>query len=357
MHPAAPGFTSLEVAEVARESVDVVSLILQPTDGRPLTVGLPGQFVVLRLQLEPNGPPLFRSYSLSGAPSSERYRIGVKLEPSGQAGTYLSSRVRAGDRVDVSAPRGSFVLQPGEGPVVLLSAGIGVTPVLAMLHALVAAASAREVWWFHGARNGRSHPFAEESRRLLQALARTRSHVLYSQPEAEDRLGRDFDGAGHLGMAALEQLAVPRRADFYLCGPPTFMRALTTGLRAWSIPSDKIHTELFAGSESMTPGVVAAAQRPPHPPSGEPGQGPLVSFARSGIAARWKPSAYQSLLELAEACGVPVRWSCRTGVCHSCESGLVSGSVSYGPEPLDAPAEGNVLACCSQPQGDVVIDL
>ena len=355
--PAAPGFRSLDVVQIDRESIDVVSLSLRPTDGRPLTVGLPGQFVVLRLLLDPKGPPLFRSYSLSGAPSSEQYRISVKIEPNGAAGTFLSNRIHTGDRLDVSAPRGSFVLQPGDRPVVLLSAGIGATPVLAMLHALVANASAREVWWVHGARNRQNHPFAAESRRLLEALGRGRSHILYSSPGVEDRLGRDFDGAGHLGMAVLEKLGVPRDSDFYLCGPSSFMRDLTRGLGAWSVSSDRIHRELFLGGESRTPGLVATEQRPPHLPIGEAGTGPLISFARSGIATRWKPSAYRSLLELAEACDVPVRWSCRTGVCHSCESGLVSGSVSYAPEPLDPPADGNLLICCSQPQGDVVIDI
>ena len=158
-------------------------------------------------------------------------------------------------------------------------------------------------------------------------------------------------------MAVLEQLGVPHHADFYLCGPSSFMRDLTTGLGAWSVSSDRIHRELFLGGESKTPGLVATVQREPHLPIGEAGTGPLVSFARSGIATRWKPSGYQSLLELAEACDVPVRWSCRTGVCHSCESGLVSGSVTYAPEPLDPPADGNLLICCSQPQGDVVIDI
>ncbi|HYS82650.1 MAG TPA: MOSC and FAD-binding oxidoreductase domain-containing protein [Anaeromyxobacteraceae bacterium] len=356
-HASAPGFRPLEVAQVVRESSDVVSFSLQPTDGRPLTAGLPGQFVVLRLQIEPNGPPLFRSYSLSGAPSSERYRISVKIEPNGAAGTYLGSRVRTGDRLEVSTPRGSFLLQSGEGPVVLLSAGIGATPVLAMLHALVANASAREVWWLHGARNRQSHPFAAESRALLQALPRVRSHILYSRPHAQDRLGQDFDGTGHLEMGVLQRLGVPRHADYYVCGPSAFMRQLTTGLGAWGISPDRIHTEIFSGGEASTPGLVATLARPPHPPIGEPGRGPLISFARSGIATRWNSSAHQSLLELAEACDVPVRWSCRTGVCHSCESGLVSGSVTYEPDPLDPPAEGNLLVCCSQPDGDIVLDL
>jgi MOSC domain-containing protein YiiM/ferredoxin-NADP reductase len=346
-HPAAAGFSSLKVTEIERESADVISLSLEPTDGRPLTVALPGQFIVLRL---PAAPPLFRSYSLSGAPSSERYRIGVKLEPHGKAGTYLS-RVRIGDVIDVSAPRGSFVLQRGDGPVVLLSAGIGATPVLAMLHAL--AGSAREVWWLYGARNRQSHPFAAESRRLIAALPLGRGHILYSRPDAADRIGQDFDEAGHFSMTLLERIGVPKSADFYLCGPSRFLHDLTTGLTAWGVSA--IHTEIFAGAEPSTPGMIAA-RRPPHLPAKEIESGPLVSFARSGIAAHWQPT-YQSILELAEACDVPVRWSCRTGVCHSCESGLISGSVAYEPEPLDSPAQGNVLTCCSRPRGDVVIDI
>jgi ferredoxin len=128
-------------------------------------------------------------------------------------------------------------------------------------------------------------------------------------------------------------------------------------LATLNVAAERIHVEIFSGSESMTPGVVGAATRTPHIPSDDLDTGLLVSFARSGIAAHWNASAYQSILELAEACDVPVRWSCRTGVCHSCESGLVSGAVVYGPEPLDKPADGNVLVCCSQPSSDLVIDL
>lgn len=135
------------------------------------------------------------------------------------------------------------------------------------------------------------------------------------------------------------------------------MHDLTAGLLARSVPPDRIHTEIFAGLEAMTPGVVGGAQRAPHAPSDDTDGGPLVSFARSGLAVHWSPVKHRSLLELAEACDVPVRWSCRTGVCHSCESGLVSGSVDYDPEPLDPPAEGNILICCSRPRGDVVIDI
>ena len=358
-HPAAPGFSPLRVTRIDRESADVVSISLsvEPTPGRELTMPLPGQFIVLRLRPAVSGPPLFRSYSLSGSPARDHFRLSVKLEPGGAAGTYLQGRVRAGDLLDASEPRGSFVLAPGDGPVVLASAGIGATPVLAMLHSPAEAASPRSVWWLHGARSGKSHPFAVESRRLLGALAHGKGHVQYSHPAAEDRIGVDFDAVGRLDFLALQGIGVPRDADFYLCGPPTFMSDLSAGLRAWGVAADRIHTETFSGGASLTPGIVAATARAPHAPSGSPGTGARVSFARSGIAVRWEPSAYQSLLELAEACDVPVRWSCRTGVCHNCESGLVSGSVAYLPEPLDPPSAGNVLICCSQPRDDVVIDL
>jgi ferredoxin-NADP reductase/MOSC domain-containing protein YiiM len=352
-----PGFVRLRVARIDRESVDVLSFSLEAADSRPLATPLPGQFIVLRLRPEPSGRPLYRSYSLSGPPSVQRYRVSVKIEPRGRAGTYLKNRVCAGDVLDASAPRGGFILRAGEGPVVLLSAGIGATPVLAMLQALAATASRRQVWWLHGARNRESHPFALEARGLVAALARGQSHVCYSRPAAGDTLGQDYDAPGHLDVATLDALAVPRDGDFYLCGPSSFMHDLTAGLAARSVPADRIHTEIFAGLEAMTPGVVHDGQRAPHVPGDEPGSGPLVSFARSGLAVHWSPSKHRSLLELAEACDVPVRWSCRTGVCHSCESGLVSGSVAYDPEPLDPPADGNVLTCCSRPRGDVVIDI
>ena len=167
----------------------------------------------------------------------------------------------------------------------------------------------------------------------------------------------DFDAVGHLSRSVFDAVGVPREADVYLCGPTRFMADMKETLATRGVAPNRIHIEIFNGSESMTPGVVGATTRAPHLPKNDADTGPLVSFARSGIAAHWNASVYQSILELAEACDVPVRWSCRTGVCHSCESGLVSGEVVYAPEPLDKPADGNLLVCCSQPKGDVVIDL
>ena len=356
-HPVAPGFRQLAVTAIEHESADVLSLTMHNPDGHPLPNALPGQYVVLRLQPDTGRPPLFRSYSLSGPLSTERYRISVKIEPRGVAGNYLREHVRAGDALDVSSPRGSFILQSGEGPVVLLSAGIGTTPVLAMLHALAASRSTRQVWWVHAARDREHHPFAAEVRHLMLELPHGRSFICYSRPGSADKLGEDFDTSGHLSQSIFDNVGLPRDADVYLCGPTRFMSDMKKVFAAIGAASDRIHVELFNGSESMTPGVVAAAARTPHLPADDGDTGPLVSFARSGIAAHWSTAKYQSILELAEASDVPVRWSCRTGVCHSCESGLVSGAVTYGPEPLEKPADGNLLVCCSRPIGEVVIDL
>jgi len=356
-HPAAPGFRRLVVAAIDQECADVLSLTMQSLDGQPLPTALPGQYVVLRLQPNPSDTPLFRSYSLSGPASTARYRISVKIEPNGAAGSYIREHVRVSDALDVSSPRGSFIPQPGERPVALLSAGIGATPVLGMLHALAAARSTRQVLWLYAARDRQHHPFADEVRRLMRALAHGRSYVCYSRPTLRDKIGEDFDAIGHLSQSVFDEVGIPRDADVYLCGPPRFMAEMRAALAASGLAPERIHVELFNGSESMTPGVIGAATRTPHVPEDEANSGPLVSFARSGVAAHWKPSAYQSILELAEACDVPVRWSCRTGVCHNCESGLVSGTVAYRPQPLEKPADGNLLVCCSQPVGDVVIDL
>ena len=353
--PAWRGFRPMRIAAKARESADVISLVFEPVDGLPLATPLAGQFIVLRLRPERATSPLMRSYSLSGAPNAAQYRVSIKCEVAGVASVYLD-QVTLGDMLEVSAPRGSFTLEPGQRPLVLASAGIGITPVLAILHRLAAEPSTREIWWLYGARNGRHHPFVAESRELLRRLPHGRSRIWYSRPTVEDRLGTDFDAAGHLTVASVDALKVSRDADFYVCGPTAFMRALCADLANWGVPCMRIHTEAFGSGESRTPGIVNSHYLPVHSPAGASGSGPLVSFARSDLSIRWHPK-YRSLLELAEACDVPVRWSCRTGVCHTCETGLVDGAVDYQPDPLEPPADGNLLICCSRPRSDVVIDL
>ena len=353
--PAWPGFRQMRVARVHKESDNVTSLVLYPLDGQPLGMFQAGQFVVLRLLVEPNKPPVLRSYSLSDLPGPDHLRISVKDELNGIGSSFLCKRTREGDVMDVSAPRGSFTLRPSQNPAVLLSAGVGVTPVLSMLHELASEKSQREVWWIYGARNRADHPFAEESRSLLKQLSRGRGCIVYSRPTAGDRIGADFDAPGHIDTPLLESIGVPQGSDFYLCGPSSFLKNMRDGLKSWGVPAENVHTEIFGVLESITPGM-AQVEHTPHLPQGPPGPGPAVSFARSGITAAWDPK-FASLLELAEACDVPVRWSCRTGVCHTCMTGLIGGSISYNPEPLENPAPGNLLICCSQPNAVVTLDL
>lgn len=307
---------------------------------------------------DPQGAPVIRSYSLSGRPGDVRYRISVKQEPHGVASSYLHQHVAVEDVLDVAAPRGTFTLAEDEAAIVLVSAGVGATPVLAMLHALADNLDPRPVWWVHGARDGAEHPFAHEARTLLSRLPSGRRHVSYSRPRDDDRLGDDYTSTGRLTAQLLEDLEFPPGANAYICGPVAFMDDMTKALVNCGLDPARIHTETFGSVTAITPGVVPtdapAPHLPAHPPG--PGTGPSVSFARSGLTVPWD-AGYGTLLELAEACDVPVQWSCRTGVCHTCETAVVSGRVDYSPDPIDLPAEGNALICCSQPPTDLILDL
>jgi ferredoxin-NADP reductase/MOSC domain-containing protein YiiM len=351
--PAWPGFRPLTVTGIGRESDTVSSLRLAAPDGANVPPALPGQFLTLRLQPGPTGAPLLRSYSLSGPPGAPEYRISVKREEHGAGSQFLDTRVRAGDVLEAAAPRGTFTLRPGAAPVLLISAGVGATPVLAMLHALAADRSGRDIWWLHGARSRADEPFAAESRALLDALPSAHRYICYSHPGPADR---DYDTSGRLSASVLGALDLPGDADAYICGPAAFMADVSAALAAIGVPAARVRTEVFGAGPAITPGIKGTAARPPHQPAGPPGRGPLVAFARSDVSVPWDPG-YGSLLELAEACDVPVRWSCRTGVCHTCETAVLSGTVGYSPEPVDDPADGSALICCSQPRDGLILDL
>ncbi len=354
--PAWPGFRPLTVSRLESESDSIVSIHLVDPDGIPVPAALPGQYLTLRIQTEPGKASLLRNYSLSGSPGADYYRISVKREPAGAVSGYLHTHVRVGDRLEIAAPRGTFTLDQTEAPVLLVSAGVGATPTLAMLHALAAEHSAREVWWLHGARNGSDHPFAVEARTLLSSLHSGRGHIAFSRPGPDDVQGRDFDTTGRLSPAVLASLDLPRDADAYLCGPAPFMNDTSAALAELGLDPSRVHVELFGPAPGQTPGIASAPSQSPHTPVGTPGTGPTIEFARSNISVPWGP-VYGSLLELAEACDVPVRWSCRTGVCHSCETAVISGTVVYSPDPVEAPPDGSTLICCAQPSNHLILDL
>ena len=353
--PAWSGFRLLKITRIKRESGDVKSFDLAAADGSLLPVWLPGQHLIVKLETKSTQAIVTRNYSLCGPSDGATYRIGVKREEHGAGSNHLHDHVSVGDVVPVSAPRGTFILGSNSNSVVLISAGIGVTPMLAMLHHLARNPEIppRQTWWIHSARDGEHHPFAEQARDLIAAIPAKRSLVAYSRPRPTDRSGVDYDLAGRIDDAVLAKLELPIGADYYLCGPSVFMDSTSTWLRGLGIAGANIHAEAF-GPAAVTSG--GPAERPvPHLPAGITGSGPVVTFVRSGLAVPWN-AQFGSLLELAEACDVPVKWACRSGVCHACETGLVGGDLKYLPDPIDPPAEGIALLCCSTPCSEVQLD-
>jgi ferredoxin-NADP reductase/MOSC domain-containing protein YiiM len=342
--PAWHGFREFRIVQMVAETPSIRSLVLVPSDGVTLAPHLPGQFISIRLP-ERDGKRLVRSYSISSSSDTASLRISVRRD--GAASALLHDAISVGDIVDIGAPRGTFTLDPTAPgrPVVLLSAGIGVTPVLAMLAGLSRHGSSRRVIWIHVARNRLEHAFSAEATELLAQISNAEARVFYTQPDEPPETGIR---AGRLDLVALRDIGLPSDCEFYLCGPGSFMQAMDAALTELGFGAAHVHSERFGASTS--------SGRPPHPPDDPPTSGAVVTFARSGIEVHFD-DRWLSLLDAAEACDVPTNWSCRTGVCHRCESGLVAGQVQYEPEPLDAPAPGNALLCCSLPAGAITLDL
>ncbi|MFH9963347.1 MOSC domain-containing protein [Streptomyces mirabilis] len=355
--PAAPGwrgFKQLRVTQVVPETPTVSSFLLRPIDSQTLPPAAPGQYLTVRIP-EEGRPDLVRSYSLSSAPGAAEYRISVKREDRGKVSTYLHTHLHTGDVIEAAAPRGTFVLADDHTPVALFSAGIGVTPVLAMLHQLALEHSSRAVWWVHTARDPGQQPFAEEARQLLARLPHARVFIYYTAPDLEIAGGSGITH-GRMTSDGIRELGIPADAHAYLCGPEGFMSTVTSALQRVGVSSSNIHTEVFGALAAINPGITHTGSGPPHQPPGPRGTGPSVTFARSGLSTGWS-ERYATLLELAEACEVPTRWSCRTGVCHTCATPLLTGQVEYTTQPLEDPASGEVLPCCSIPTTDVLLDL
>lgn len=348
-----PGFRTMRVARIVPETPAISSIYLDTTDGPALPEARPGQYLSIRLAVGDVAPAV-RSYSLSSVPTPRTYRISVKHEPHGKVSGHIHSSLRAGDLVDIASPRGTFVLERSDRPVVLASAGIGVTPVLAMLHHLAAARDPRPVWWLHTAHDRAQHAFAEEARGLLARLPDAHEHIFYTAEASHD--GDTHITYGRPTAASLKAVGIPADADAYLCGPASFMDGLSGLLHDHGLRPERVHAEQFSALTAINPGLTGTAAIRPHQPPGPTGTGPLVTFARSGVTTPWS-AAHASLLDLAEACDIPSRWSCRTGVCHTCVTPLVAGDVSYTTPPLELPAPGGVLVCCSEPTTEVVLDL
>jgi ferredoxin-NADP reductase len=236
----------LRLIDKRAESTDVASFVLASRDDGPLPRFVAGQHLPVELTIPGHAAPILRTYSLSGSPHDRHYRISVKREPLGLASRYLHDELAVGEVLGAAAPQGSFTLdESSERPVVLVSAGVGLTPLVSMLHRLVSHGAGRPVWFVHGARDGGHHPLRREVERLVTSAASAHLHVAYSRPGPGDSIGRDYHSPGRIDGVLLEKLLPHLDADFYLCGPRRFMAAVDAQLEERGVPPDRIRSESF----------------------------------------------------------------------------------------------------------------
>lgn len=376
------GYRTFCVERKEPESQTVTSFYLTAKDGRPLAAYKPGQFLGFKLDVPGQLKPVLRTYTISDSlGDGTHYRLSIKCEPSppdkpdappGVSSNYFHDHVEAGGELQVRAPSGDFFLHEdgagGEsGPVVLLSGGVGLTPMVSMLNHIVANGAKRPVWFIHGVRNGDEHAFGAHVRGLAETHANVHAYIAYQEPGPGDAEGRDYDSAGFISMELLKSLLPGKGADFYLCGPPPFMKVLFNGLLDWGVAESRIYYEFFgpatvlkesgAGDKAGRKSAPTASTVPGAPGAGAAAIGPVVTFKRSGVTVDWDPEI-ETILELAEANGVTPDFSCRSGVCHTCMCTLIEGEVEYVNDDAVLPdEEGQILICSSKPKTDITVDV
>lgn len=348
----------LRVARIENESLDIRSFYLEPIDGAGLPTFKAGQHLPLRLTLTGQIRPLIRTYSVSSAPSDGFLRISVKRD--GVVSEHLHHHLHVGDVLEARAPQGSFFVDPAEPrPLVLMGAGVGVTPMLSMLREVIYEGKRvrrmRPTWFIQSARRLVDLAFRAEVDTLIESARDSLTAVrLLSQPEAGGWQGEGLQGTGRIDLALLKSLLPFDDFDFYLCGPASFTQGLYDGLRAMHIRDERIHAETFGPStlrRTRDKQAVGLEQPPASTTS------VAVVFEKSAKEARWQPDG-GSLLELAESRGLNPEYSCRGGSCGTCKTRLVSGQVHYPVPPAELPAADHVLICCAVPaSGPLVLDL
>ena len=361
-----PGFRDFLVDRTEPESETVTSFYLIPADVAALLPFKPGQFLTFELDIPGQDAAVIRTYTLSDAPNPECYRVGIKREPAppskpdvppGLSSNYFHDQVAVGTKLRVGPPRGKFQLdQESERAVVLLSGGVGLTPMVCMMNAIVRSGSQRPVWFVHGVRNGREHAMGEHARRTAKSTENVHVHIGYSDPEPNDVVGRDYDSQGRVDIPLLKQLLPFDDYDFYLCGPPPFMKSLYRGLLSLNVPEARIHYEFFGPGSILQDNAEPVGQGEAPSAEAELVGGIQVDFARSGVTVGWDPSC-DSILDLAEQQGLSPDYSCRSGICHTCIADLTDGEVDYLEAPLDEPGPGQVLICCARPRTSLVIEI
>lgn len=333
------------IAEIVEESRVIRSFHLEPADGAGLASYAPGQYLPIRIQPPGWDEAVIRTYTLSDAANGQRYRISVKREGKGGIADWLHDRARVGDMIDALSPRGSFAFDEGaDRSIILLSAGVGITPMIAMLNSLLVNNGRTRlhhpIHFIHAAIDGAHHAFADHLFDKADMHPNLALHIAFSTPRAEDRLGGNYHSAGRIDRALLQRLLPLDDYEVYLCGPPGFMQAMYDALLSLGIRDARIHFESF--------GPATVARRRETLAVTDTSEGVVVDFAKSGKKAIWRPRS-GSLLDLAEANGIDALYSCRSGSCGTCATRLAKGKVDYAEPPAHEIAEGETLICIAHP--------
>lgn len=352
-------FKPVQVIDKVQESQTIWSFYLKPADGTPVANYLPGQHIIVRLQIPGKAGPIQRSYTLSDAPGHDYYRITVKRQGTrdqpGLASSFLHDHIDIGDTIWISEPLGGFALKAQERrPVVLLSAGVGITPMLSMLEAIAAEPDPRQVSFVHGSRNAGEQPMSARLRSLARMHAHIRVSIHHSQASATEIPGEDYDTIGRIDLDFLQWHLTDLDADFYICGPASFVRTLVNGLKSRGISDSQLFCAYFSGNENAVPAFQQST-----PIFVEEDLNILtrtVSLTQSGRSFAWA-DGYGNLLNLLEKHDIYPMSSCREGTCMSCSTRMISGTVTYDPEPFGDPFEGEILLCCARPETDIELDL
>lgn len=351
------GYRKFQVVKKVCECEDVHSFYLAPHDGRPLPQFKPGQYITFQLNLPGQSKPVIRCYSLSDCSRPDLYRVTIKraLPPPdcegakcGIASSYFCDTVKAGDILDVKAPSGHFFLEMSdEKPVVLISGGVGVTPMVSMLNAIIESGQKREVWFFFGARSRKDHILKEHLEKIAARHDNVNLHVCYSKPGKDDAKGRDYHHEGRVTVELLKQLLPSNNYDYFLCGPGPFMNSITEGLAEWGVPNANVHFEAFGP---------ASVKKAPSSSSDTMMLSKItVTFGKSNRTHHWDPSL-SSLLDFAEARGIKIDAGCRAGNCGTCLVAIKSGDVEYLTSQGASAEKGSCLTCICKPKSNLVLD-
>ena len=360
-------YRSFVVKHIEQESDTIKSFYFEPNDDAGLACFQPGQFLPIKLDIPGQDKPVTRTYTLSDAPGRDYYRLSIKREPAtsaeyapGLVSNYFHDHLAVGSTIEAMAPRGHFVLDTdGDRPVVLLSAGVGITPMISMLNCLarrfLTCGKKRDVWFVHGTRNSSEQAFGQHLKVISDAMPHKNMHISYSEPLSKDELGETHDSVGWVDIGLLKKILPFNDYEFYLCGPPAFMKALYDGLKQLNVGDERIHYEFFGPAT-----VIAPHKRPGSDQAAPIGDPVKVTFAKSGIEADWD-AGKGTLLEFAEEQGIDAAYSCRSGACSTCSVKVLDGDVEYSNPPVVDVDEGSALICSAVPaEGNddgVVLDL